>query len=263
MRLLSMLLVAGTLIAAPIGCSKAPDSSAASKNGVGDSGALTSTAASGVMAATPPSPGGRPTFPSDFEGGLVMRTTTAQGTKDLLFVTKGGKLRVDTPEPEGRTAHTIFDPAASKLTIIMDSQELAMQMPIPHAADATVTKPPTITRTGKHETIAGYDCEDWEIVSAGGNHESTCVAQGLPFFDFSALAGPAGGHSWAEELRDKNAFPLRAVDLDPSGKEISRMEVTRIDKRPVDDTAFTVPPRFHVMDVPNAANLAARPLKTK
>ena len=38
----------------------------------------------------------------------------------------------------------------------------------------------------------------------------------------------------------------------PAGKEISRMEVTRVAKRPVDDSAFTVPPGFNVMQVPNA-----------
>lgn len=192
-----------------------------------------------------------------------MHSTTANGATDMLFITKGGKLRADTPQQGGRTAHTIFDPAAGKLTIIMDSQEIAMQMPIPHSPNANETKPPTITRTGKHETLAGYDCEDWEIVTAGGNHQLTCVAQGLPFFDFAAIGGPTGGHSWAEELRDKNAFPLRAIDFDAKGKEVSRMEVTKVEKRPVNDAAFTVPPNFHLMEVPNAAAPGARPAKTK
>jgi hypothetical protein len=192
-----------------------------------------------------------------------MHTTTARGVRDALFITKGGKLRVDVPEPDGRTAHTIFDPVGPKLTIILDSQHLALQMPPPAAVPGDTTKPPTITRTGKHETVAGYDCEDWEIADEKGNHQSTCVAQGLPFFDFSATAGATGGHSWAEELRDKNAFPLRARDVDASGKEISRMEVTRIERRPVDDSAFIVPPGFNAMAVPGVVGNSGVPAAPK
>lgn len=39
-------------------------------------------------------------------------------------------------------------------------------------------------------------------------------------------------------------FPPRAVTTDPSGKEKSRMEVTKIDKKSVDDAKFNVPPDY-------------------
>jgi hypothetical protein len=245
-----MLLLAVPLAAASSGCTKSSDSASGSTPGTG-TGASASDGSTAPVAAATNAPG---TLGSGFEGGLVMHTTTPHGANDMLFITKGGKLRVDVPVPDGRTAHTIFDPATKKLTILMDSQQIAMEMPLPPPPPGDAPKPATITRTGKHETVAGYDCEDWEIVTQGGagNHVSTCVTQGLAFFDFSAMAGPTGGHSWADELRDDNAFPLRSVEVDPAGKEISRMEVTKVAKRPVDDTAFTVPPGFHVMQVPNA-----------
>jgi hypothetical protein len=200
------------------------------------------------------------TFGDAWEGGLVMHTITARGARDALFIAKGTKLRVDVPEPDGRVAHTIFDSATKKLTVIMDSQHIALQMPIPAPAPGDASKPPTVTRTGKHETVAGYDCEDWEIVAADGNHQSTCVATGLPFFDFSATAGPAGGHTWADELRDKNAFPLRMLDVDAKGKEISRMEVTKIAKRAVEDAAFEVPQGFDLKVVPGTVGATGVPV---
>jgi hypothetical protein len=246
-RPLPTLAVLATLAAVAPACSKSQDPARAA----GAASAASSSSASVASAAeVPAAAGSGPSFASGFEGAITMRTTTAHGPSDMVFLTKGGKLRVDVAQPNGQVAHTILDPATQKLTVVMDSQRMAMQMPIPSAPPGSPSSPPTVSRTGKHETIAGYDCEDWNIVAASGNHESACVAQGLAFFDFSAMAGPTSGHSWAQELRDKNGFPLRAVETDPSGKEVSRMEVTKIEKRPLGDDTFTVPSGFNVMSVP-------------
>jgi hypothetical protein len=132
-------------------------------------------------------------------------------------------------------------------------------MPAPSiAAPSSAGPPSTITRTGKHETIAGYDCEDWNVTT-GAKHSAVCVAEGIPFFDFAAMAshgGAATGRSWADELRDKKGFPLRAVETDESGKETSRMEVTKIAKQTLDDELFTAPKGYNVMHVPGGAGLA-------
>ena len=212
-----------------------------------------------------PPAGSGPSFSSGFEGAIVMHTTSARGPADMLFLAKGGKLRIEVPGLDGQMTHSIFDPVAKKVTILMDSQQLAMQMPIPAVAGAApLGKDTTITRTGKHETVAGYDCEDWEIATDGGKtgrKEAVCVAQGLAFFDFTAMAGPTGGtsRSWAEELRDKNGFPLRAVELDASGKEISRMEAKKIERKALTDATFAVPAGYRVMNVPGMEPGGARP----
>jgi hypothetical protein len=249
-------LVAATLAVLAPACSKGQDAGSAATAAT----ASGSSAGSAAAAEAPAAAGSGPSFTSGFEGAITMRTTTAHGANapnEMVFLTKGGKLRVDVAQPNGQIAHTILDPATQKLTVVMDSQRIAMQMPIPSAPPGAPSAPPTVTRTGKHESIAGYDCEDWNIVSANGNREAACVAQGLAFFDFSAMAGPASAHSWTQELRDKNGFPLRAVETDPSGKEVSRMEVTKIEKRSLGDDAFTVPNGFSIMPVPGM--MGARP----
>ena len=246
-------------LSASTGCSKPTDATpatgaaaSASPGAVGS--ASPSPSAPVATTAVPPPSGWTGPFASGFEGAIAMHTTSAHGPTDMVFLTKGGKSLVDVPGRDGQTAHSIFDPTTQKVTIVMDSQQLAMQVPLPHAsAAAPNATPPKVTRTGKHETVAGYDCEDWDIVLEGGKREATCVAQGLAFFDFSAMSGPVGGgvhSSWAEELRDGNAFPLRAVESDSAGKETSRMEVTRIEKKSLDDAAFIVPASYHIMQVP-------------
>ena len=181
-----------------------------------------------------------------------MHTTSERGTTaDLLFLTKGGKLRVDVPNGHGGpVARSIFDPATQKITgahgSARDGDGAARSWRHYPGRRRDRDQPTNIARTGKHETIAGYDCEDWDVTMENGKRVATCVAQGLAFFDFSGMAGPTGGgtRSWAEELRDKNGFPLRAVETDASGKEVSRMEVTKIEKKRLDDSTFAIPRRL-------------------
>lgn len=240
---------------AVVACNKRGDAGATSAGT--DGGSPTATGA--AVANTAPAANATPTFGAGFEGAIVMHTSGSHGTNDMLVLAKGGKLRIDVPNAEGQVAHSIFDPAQQQITVIMPTQELAMQMPLPAAKSpggtAMGTTTSKLTRTGKHETVAGYDCEDWDIAMGNGSRESVCVAQGLSFFDFSAMAGPTGGsaRSWAEDLREQRAFPLRAVEYDPSGKEASRLEVTRIQAKSLDDETFAVPPNYHLMKVPGTS----------
>jgi hypothetical protein len=66
-----------------------------------------------------------------------------------------------------------------------------------------------------------------------------CIAQGIAFFDMGSMKG--GGGALGKELREKKLFPLRSVEYDATGKEISRMQVTKVEKKSLDDSEFAVP----------------------
>ena len=88
-----------------------------------------------------------------------------------------------------------------------------------------------IDKSGKHETIAGIDCEDWTAKDPSGKRSEVCIAQGIVAFDFSALKG-GGTSTLGKELREKKLFPLRSVEYDKEkGKELSRMEVTKVEEK--------------------------------
>jgi hypothetical protein len=193
---------------------------------------------------------------SDFEGAIAARSKNATNAKDatpdMLFLVKGGKLRLDTPAPEGKVAHSIFDSTTKTVTVILDAQKMALEMPMPVVSQAAAAGPvPVVTHTGKLESVAGYSCEDWDVMT-GKKHEVVCVAKGVPFFDFAAMAPQAGGagQSWADALRDAKGFPLRAIEVDAAGTEVSRMEVTKVTRRPLDAELFLPPKGFNVMRVP-------------
>ena len=41
----------------------------------------------------------------------------------------------------------------------------------------------------------------------------------------------APANPWMQDLHDKRLFPLRVIEMDAAGKEQSRMEVTKIEKK--------------------------------
>ncbi len=233
--------------AAPSAATKGADGSTAAAPLASTGADPNAAAQAGAQGATGPT----------FEGAITMHMTDAKrAPQDITLLTKGNKIRVDVPEKNGTSAHSVFDPSTGKALVIMDSQKMAMTMTIPAASLAAPAQgtAPQVTKTGKHETIAGRDCEDWDVISSNGKHEQVCVAEGMLFFDFTSMAPPGSPGrsnmgSWLSSLRDKHEFPLRAITLDATGKEASRMEVTKLDPKPLDDAMFGVPAGYKEMDM--------------
>lgn len=185
---------------------------------------------------------------SDFEGAVTMHTTAGGASTDLIVKAKGDKLRFDMKSPQGEPMHGVYDPKANKVVLYSDATKTYMDWNSSAPSASPNTDPGTsgVTKTGNHETIAGVDCEDWTVKDPTGKHTELCIAEGIAYFDPASLRpGSSGATSpLAKEFRDKKSFPLRSVEFDAAGKELSRMEVTKIEKQTVDDATFAVPPGF-------------------
>jgi hypothetical protein len=183
-----------------------------------------------------------------FEGEITMNMTSGdKPPKAITYDVKGTKIRFNSPESSA--GYMIFDTTAKKMTMIDDAKKTAMVMDMGAmgAGLAPGSPPagpkPTIDKTGKNDTVAGYSCELWKMTDPGGDRSDVCVAQGIMF----PVMGRGGGHGWMSQL--ENGFPLRAVTYDSAGKEKSRMEVTKIDKKSLDDAMFQVPAGYTTQDM--------------
>jgi hypothetical protein len=191
---------------------------------------------------------------SSFEGEIVLHTTRAGAPpSDMVVKTKGGNIRFDTKTPAGTPATAIFLPAQNALTMIDDANKLAFQMDLSSgdAAPNTSAQTSDVAKTGKTETIAGRSCEEWTVKDPSGKHTDVCIAEGLAYFDLDALRS-GGGSAWNQKLREKKMFALRSIEFDATGKEISRTEATRIEKKKMDDAMFQVPADYRRMTPPRA-----------
>jgi hypothetical protein len=192
-----------------------------------------------------------------FEGEITMHTTTPSGPPhDLVVKAKADKLRFDMKSPIGEETHGLFDPSTNRVTVFIDSEKSYMDMDFSVGAAATPNIDPksaTAKKTGKTETIAGRSCDDYVVGDETGKRTLVCLASGLVYFDIGSLRPGGGTPSVAAvEFRAKKLFPLKSVEIDASGKETSRMEVTKIDKKSLDDSLFAIPAGYKRVDLPKS-----------
>jgi len=192
-------------------------------------------------------------FGSGFEGEITMHIQTGSSSSDLVVKTKSDKMRFETKAADGSLNYSVFDPATNKLTMVMEGQKSYMAMDFSKRGTPQANTSPdsvAIEKSGKHETIAGVDCEDWTAKAPSGKRSEVCIASGIAFFDLGSAKSGSSGGGLAKELRDKKLFPLRSVEYDADGKELNRMEVTKIEKKSFDDSEFSVPKDYKEITLP-------------
>ena len=189
----------------------------------------------------------------------------------VTLLIKKGKIRVDMPpglkgsEAIGK-GYGLLHSAEKKAYFVDDAKKQAIMIELDHVGDhlKAMTPPPAhpgapapppppppkVTKTGKTDTVAGMKCEVWEIADAtNGKKADVCVAdQGASWFHFPTVALPTE-HAWATELMDGKHLPLRFVGYEKDGTEDGRVEVTRIDKKPMAEAQFDVPADYKIVDL--------------
>lgn len=210
-------------------------------------------------------------FGSDFEGEITMNAKRAQqgsGPTQLVFGIKKPKYRIDAtgtvqtdnPMLAGGAALILDPPAkkgyalvpAQKKAIVLDFEKLkAAKGSIPGSGTATSRPsgpPPTVEKTGKKDTVAGYQCEIWNVTSNGQRSE-ICAADGITWIDLGDLGWSSPEIAVAAVASGANRFPLRIVTYGTNGAEEVRLEATKIEKKKLDDARFVVPPDYQVIDI--------------
>jgi hypothetical protein len=208
-----------------------------------------------------------PAWAGAFEGVVHMKDVNAgargEQAVEFDYFIKGDKVRVEMPGREGPHSAIVMDAGAQKGIILMPKQHMYMELPMGEAAQnqqdlASVAKSAVIVKTGKTDTILGYTCDIVLVKSEYGDSE-VCTSKELGQFVSQRMAQPRMGrqggtghgerdYAWAKEL-GKGFFPLRAVTRDEAGKELNRLEATKIDKKPLDSSLFAVPDGYTKFDM--------------
>jgi hypothetical protein len=218
-------------------------------------------------------------FLGSFEGEIdgFTKDSTKPGAPQvpLSVLIKSGKVKLEIPEtlakgaagsPLGDKGYVIYDSAGKKITLVSDAKKEAIVMDLntttkalsgfsPPGTPGTPTKPgapatPTkVTKTGKTDTVAGYKCEYWDIVS--DHKEGTvCMGDDGPSWLSIPMTGIPTERAWMLELMDGKHFPLRFIGYGKDGTtEDNRIEVTKIDKKSLADTEFQVPAGYKTIDL--------------
>jgi hypothetical protein len=228
-------------------------------------------AASSSTPAPPPLP--KASASSGFEGELELVARSADTKKPMppiKLMVKGAKLRVDLPEelPRppmlGQRVHVVLNAPERKLFAVLEDKRQVvlvnldnmqkdlegLQPPGNAGARAKAKQtPPKVTRTGHTDTVAGRTCEDWDLVTPEGQKTRVCVAEEeVAWFSLPDLALPPE-QAWAGQFLDGKHFPLRFISFDKKGGESGRVEVSKLEKKPIDDALLAVPGDYQTTDV--------------
>ena len=190
------------------------------------------------------------------------------GPLDLECTLKNDSMRIDVPkallEKEqrlGTKAWAVFrasdkkgffamEPAKQAYTVDFDAagDEIKKSMPHPSAAPGVPTPPKaTVKRTGKKDTVANIPCEEWEVTEGEGRALVCMAAESAGWFKLPTKILP-DDLALTAELLDGKHFPLRVIGFE-KGAESGRVEVKKIEKKPIPDADFQVPAGFTKIDV--------------
>jgi hypothetical protein len=208
---------------------------------------------------------------SAFEGRLDMQISNLQKNDESIvmhYAVKGQKLRIDLPQQaHGRNQNgsmaTVIDNDTHQMLILIDSgdgHKMAMrrQLPDPKAQTSTAHNnssnsssdlngmhPPVAT--GRTDVILGYPVSEYTMKDKDGNTIDMWLAKGLGTFMNPSAGGPfSRGRSsaavpaeWQKFAETAGFFPMRMTVQDKKDKVTMKMEVTKLDKSSVPDSAFS------------------------
>lgn len=188
-----------------------------------------------------------PPFPSHglFEGSITitMTTTGRRGSSVFVLWVKGAKTRIDFPESgsyviRARAEHwgTTVSPAKKTVT-----RGLFADVPFDVLVQLTLTADASTVATGQTDVIAGVPCHVYRVREPHGDEHECCLVL-TPF-------AADGAEADAPKPQTSDLFSLRTVVKDTSRQRGVRLEVTKIEEKPVDPSLFVVPAGYRRVTV--------------
>jgi len=206
---------------------------------------------------------------SSFEGKIALAMTGEKGRSQAMnYSIKGPKIRMDL-NADGNNVATIMDMEKLEMTMLMAEQKMYMVHPIKKPVEQAAAKAGESTAeievTGKTETILGYKCSQ-VLIKDKGTVTEAWLAEGLAAFPGLGAPGGGGGGmfggkksanaaKWEEALKGKSGFPLRVISHDAKGKDVFKMEATKVEPGPLPDSLFVPPADYQKFNMPGLGGL--------
>jgi hypothetical protein len=181
-----------------------------------------------------------------FEGLIEFKKQTGPEVLNYTYYVKGDKVKIDEFTPGTRTVSGSFIVDTKTGSMIFLSPERKLwgtreQKGSPVAPAGAVA---STTKTSKE--LFGYKCTEQVVKNeADSTQISYWVASGkfnffLPMMKLINRQEKLSTYYFALNPKE-GAMPLLAIEKDLSGKEKARLEVTRLETKPLSDALFEIP----------------------
>jgi len=179
-----------------------------------------------------------------FEGSIGFTKNIGTVAANYIYHVKGDMIRVEELDETG-AIQGIMLVDTKKNSVVALSPERKMYIDVPNRRKSSET-PTTDKATGKHQSINGYDCEEWLVQSdTEGRKVSYWVAQ--KDFDFFVPMLKTLNRKDKMALyymslpNPDGTFPMRGVEVKSDGMELTKLEVTKVQISKLSSEMFTIP----------------------
>jgi hypothetical protein len=203
-------------------------------------------------------------YSQSFEGEITMKITNSndEEPQTINYYCKGSKIRFEGTGKEGMGGAMILDTKNNNSIIIIPAQKMYMSYSFKNKmgtmSDSMRNKleKGDVKMTGETKEINGFNCEKWIFKDDEGKSGEAWMTKGLRnFFFFNNPMKPRGDEpEWAKKLFTEGYFPMLLTSRDSDGKIESKMEVTSVQPRALDESLFTPPPDYKEMKMPMMMN---------
>jgi len=190
-----------------------------------------------------------------FEGKVNIKLSSEDDTREVSYLIKGNKIRM---ELNNENASVLIDRDAKIMQVLIPDQKMYTEFSLNSFSPGQQknrnsnekSNGANYTKTNETKEILGYNTEKWTINDDNG-HTEAWVAKDLGAFYFIGdnPMMPMQKEEWQSKLEDTGYFPLLVIHRNVAGLELSRFEVTSIEKANLSAELFSPPSDFNKMDI--------------
>ena len=184
-----------------------------------------------------------------FEGRVKMKITAGAEIQTIDYFVRGDDIRVELNDPRAQGALMLMNVEKKEIRMVMPAQKMYMTMPVPDL-DEEEGESAVPQATGEKKEILGYTAEKYLIELEGSDYEIWATDE---LGAFGALDFPgddkAGFSSPFSRIKGEAFFPLLIIERN-GDREQSRVEISEIEAKKLDDSLFEVPAGYQGMNMP-------------
>jgi hypothetical protein len=190
------------------------------------------------------------TLAQSFEGVIEFKKATTTDTTNYIYYVKGDNVRIDEIGAKSHKVEGSFlvDMEAKTMKSLNHERKLFMEQ---GNASAPVIKGTCKVKKGQNvKNLQGFKCTETVVTN---NEEGTIITYWLAdgkfnFFEklLRQLNRKDKSSVYFLQIPDtKGLFPMLSIQTDINGKEMGRLEVTKITKKEVEASKFEIPKGYN------------------
>lgn len=185
-----------------------------------------------------------------FEGIIEFKKQTTTDTTNYVYYVKDNNVKIDELGSKSHKVEGTFLVNMDDKTMVSLNHERKLYMTNNNPAAPTI-KGTCVAKKGQNvKNLQGYKCVEYVVTN---QEENTIITYWLAdgkftFFDkmLRQLNRKDKSSVYFLQIPDvKNMFPMLSVQTDLTGKEQTRLEVTKITKKPLDASMFEIPKGYN------------------